>query len=382
MVVDAANNSNTCSFVVTVLDNQAPAITCPGPVNTTNDVGFCSAVVNYTAPVGSDNCGGQTTTQIGGLPSGSAFPVGKTTNVFMVVDAANNSNTCSFVVTVLDNQAPAITCPGPVNTTNDVGFCSAVVNYTAPVGSDNCGGQTTTQIGGLPSGSAFPVGKTTNVFMVVDAANNSNTCSFVVTVLDNQAPAITCPGPVNTTNDVGFCSAVVNYTAPVGSDNCGGQTTTQIGGLPSGSAFPVGKTTNVFMVVDAANNSNTCSFVVTVLDNQAPAITCPGPVNTTNDVGFCSAVVNYTAPVGSDNCGGQTTTQIGGLPSGSAFPVGKTTNVFMVVDAANNSNTCSFVVTVLDNQAPAITCPGPVNTTNDVGFCSAVVNLHRAGRLG
>jgi hypothetical protein len=67
-------------------------------------------------------------------------------------------------------------------------------------------------------------------------------------------------------------------------------------------------------------------------------------------------VVNYTAPVGSDNCGGQTTTQIGGLPSGSAFPVGKTTNVFMVVDAANNSNTCSFVVTVLDNQAPAITC--------------------------
>jgi phosphatidylethanolamine-binding protein (PEBP) family uncharacterized protein len=165
----------------------------PGPVNTTNDVGFCSAVVNYTAPVGSDNCGGQTTTQIGGLPSGSAFPVGKTTNVFMVVDAANNSNTCSFVVTVLDNQAPAITCPGPVNTTNDVGFCSAVVNYTAPVGSDNCGGQTTTQIGGLPSGSAFPVGKTTNVFMVVDAANNSNTCSFVVTVLDNQAPAITCP---------------------------------------------------------------------------------------------------------------------------------------------------------------------------------------------
>jgi phosphatidylethanolamine-binding protein (PEBP) family uncharacterized protein len=214
----------------------------------------------------------------------------------------------------------------------------------------------------LPSGSAFPVGKTTNVFMVVDAAKQQQHLQLCRDGPGQPGSGDHLPGPVNTTNDVGFCSAVVNYTAPVGSDNCGGQTTTQIGGLPSGSAFPVGKTTNVFMVVDAANNSNTCSFVVTVLDNQAPAITCPGPVNTTNDVGFCSAVVNYTAPVGSDNCGGQTTTQIGGLPSGSAFPVGKTTNVFMVVDAANNSNTCSFVVTVLDNQAPAITCPGPVNT--------------------
>ena len=37
------------------------------------------------------------------------------------------------------------------------------------------------------------------------------------------------------------------------------------------------------------------------------------------------------------------------LASGSAFPVGKTTNTFKVTDAAGNTATCSFVVTVTAN---------------------------------
>jgi hypothetical protein len=58
-------------------------------------------------------------------------------------------------------------------------------------------------------------------------------------------------------------------------------------------------------------------------------------------------VVNYTAPVGTDNCAGATTTQTGGLASGATFPVGTTTNTFRVTDAAGNYTDCSFTVTVL-----------------------------------
>ncbi len=49
-------------------------------------------------------------------------------------------------------------------------------------------------------------------------------------------------------------------------------------------------------------------------------------------------LLTYTAPVGTDDCTGASTTQTAGLPSGSAFPVGTTTNTFEVTDAAGNSS--------------------------------------------
>ncbi len=88
-----------------------------------------------------------------------------------------------------------------------------------------------------------------------------------------------------------------NYTAPVGTDNCA-STTVQTAGLPSGSVFPVGTTTNTFVVTDASNNTATCSFDVVVTDNENPMITCPGDIAVNTDAGVCGATVTYTAPVG------------------------------------------------------------------------------------
>ncbi|HBC05843.1 MAG TPA: hypothetical protein DC015_17020, partial [Aequorivita sp.] len=96
----------------------------------------------------------------------------------------------------------------------------------------------------------------------------------------------------------------------------------QTAGLPSGSTFPIGTTTNTFIVTDSSGNTATCSFDVTVNDTEAPAITCPGNIIQSNDPGVCGAVITYTAPVGTDNCSGSTTIQTAGLASGSTFPVG------------------------------------------------------------
>ncbi|MBK9453129.1 MAG: HYR domain-containing protein [Bacteroidetes bacterium] len=372
-VTDASGNTTTCSFTVTVVDNQAPAITCPANISVNATSGLCSAIVTYTAPVGTDNCPGATTTQTAGLASGATFPSGITTNTFTVTDASGNTTTCSFTVTVIDNQAPAIICPANISVNATSGQCTAVVTYTAPVGTDNCPGATTTQIVGLASGATFPVGVTTNTFRVTDASGTTTTCSFTVTVVDNQAPAITCPANISVNATSGQCTAVVTYTAPVGTDNCPGATTTQTAGLASGATFPVGVTTNTFRVTDASGTTTTCSFTVTVVDNQAPAITCPANISVNATNGQCTAVVTYTAPVGTDNCPGATTTQTAGLASGATFPSGTTTNTFTVTDASGTTTTCSFTVTVVDNQAPAITCPANISVNATSGQCNAVV---------
>ncbi|MBL0017549.1 MAG: HYR domain-containing protein [Bacteroidetes bacterium] len=374
-VTDAAGNSATCSFTVIISDNELPTITCPANITGTNDPGLCSKVVTFTAPVGTDNCPSATTTQTAGLSSGAAFPVGTTTNAFLVTDAAGNTATCSFTVVISDNQLPTITCPANITGNNDLGLCSKVVTFSAPVGADNCAGPTTTQTAGLASGAAFPVGTTTNTFRVTDAAGNTATCSFTVSISDSELPTITCPANITGNNDNGLCSKVVTFSAPVGADNCAGPSTTQIAGLPSGSAFPVGTTTNAYLVTDAAGNTATCSFTVIISDNQLPTITCPANITGNNDPGLCSKVVTFSAPVGADNCAGPTTTQTAGLASGSAFPVGTTTNAYLVTDAAGNTATCSFTVVISDNELPTITCPANITGNNDPGLCSKVVTF-------
>ena len=97
-------------------------------------------------------------------------------------------------------------------------------------------------------------------------------------------------------NDVGQCEAVVTYTV-TSTDNCPGETITQTAGLPSGSAFPLGTTTNTFVVTDGSGNTATCSFDVIVTDNENPTISCPGDIPVNNDVGQCEAVVTYTGNI-------------------------------------------------------------------------------------
>ena len=369
---DNCGNVTTCIFDITVNDSEIPTITCPVDITVNNNAGLCGAIVNFVAPVGSDNCPGAITTQTTGLVSGALYPVGTTVNTYQVVDAYGNINTCSFNITVVDAEDPQIVCPGNLSVT---GVCSTVVTYITPTGTDNCPGAITTQTAGLPSGATFPVGVTTNTFMVTDAAGRIASCTFTIEVIDDIDPVIICPGDIIVSNDPGICSAVVNYVAPVGTDNCPGPITTQIAGLPSGSTFPAGTTVNTFLVTDVSGNTAQCSFNVIVNDTELPVIACPANLAVNNDAGVCGAIVNYAAIVGSDNCPGSVTVQSLGLPSGAFFPIGTTTNVFTVIDASGNSSNCNFTVTVSDTEAPVITgCPvdqGPL--AMDAGVCGATV---------
>jgi hypothetical protein len=273
--VTVSSVCGTCSTTALVeigtsTDTQNPTITCPADITVNNDPGQCGAVVIFSAPAGTDDCPDAATAKTAGLDSGSLFPIGTTTEMYTVTDAAGNIASCSFTVTVVDNEPLTITCPANITVNNDPGNGGAVVSYTAPVGTDNCSGATTAITGGLDSGSLFPVGTTTETYTVTDAAGNTTSCSFTVTVVDDEAPVITCPADITVTNDPGQCGAVVTYTAPVGTDNYSGATTAITGGLGSGSLFPVGTTTETYTVTDAAGNAASCSFTVTVVDNETP----------------------------------------------------------------------------------------------------------------
>jgi hypothetical protein len=327
----------------------------------------CQAVIPDYSNTVSDNCACGSSDNSEGCQDHSRFTVIQTPAPGTVVglgshtvhieandgssnnDGAGNTSTKDVTFTVNDTTAPAINCPANITASNDPGSCSATVNPGTATATDNC--DTTPTINGTRSdnqslNSPYPKGTTTITWTATDDAGNSTSCTQTVTVNDTEPPTISCPGNITKNNDPGVCGAVVTYTTPVGSDNCPGATTAQTAGLPSGSTFPVGTTTNTFEVTDSSGNKTSCSFTVTVNDVENPVISCPSS-QTLEPTCPSGAVGNWTPPVGTDNCPGAVTTRTSGPAPGTVFGAGTTTTItYTVNDAHGNSTSCSFTITV------------------------------------
>jgi uncharacterized repeat protein (TIGR01451 family) len=363
---DNSGNTAVCTFTVTVLDSQAPSITCPADVIIAADAGTCGATnVALGSPTASDNCGTVTVTN----DAPAQFSVGTNVVTWTVTDGSGNTTTCQQRVTVRDTQAPTINCPGNIDVAADPGQCSkSNVTYTVTA-SDNCSGVTVVSI--PPSGSTFPVGTTVVTNIATDASGNQTVCTFsvnlsAVTVHDTQPPVITCPSDLVLTADPGQCSRSNVTFLVTATDNC--SVTNLVSLPPSGSTFPVGVTTVTNVATDEAGNQSSCTFTVTINDTESPVIVCPTNLVITADPGQCAAT-NVTFVVSAtDNCG--VTNLVTVPPSGSAFPVGITTVTNFATDSSGNTSSCTFTVTVQDTEAPSITCPGNIVVAADPGQCS------------
>lgn len=310
-----------------------------------------------------------TVNQTAGLPSGSLFPIGTTTNTFVASDAFGNTATCSFDITVNDTEIPVISnMPADIVLNADPGMCSTTATWTAPSYADNC---TTTLASDYSSGSTFNVGVTTVTYIATDASGNADTSSFTVTVNDTEPPAwMNVPGDVTVSNDFNQCTAVVNWTPPTAMDNCMAPIITS--SANSGDAFSVGQTVVSYVATDASGNSDTASFTVTVVDSQAPVVQCPADVIVSADSGMCSASnVTLGSLTFIENCSATTSDD-----APAVFPIGTTVVTYTVTDIGGNAVNCQQNVTVLDTEAPVIAnCPA------DVTMCPGVVIFQSPGAL-
>ncbi|MBL0317035.1 MAG: HYR domain-containing protein, partial [Flavobacteriales bacterium] len=420
---DSGSNVSTCSFTVTVSDNIAPTITCPGNIAQNTSGSSCTTSISTTAPTYSDNCtvASLRWTLTGATTASSpltginnlgfyTFNAGITTVTYTVTDNAGNSTNCSYQVTITDNVAPVLTCTGNQSANVGVGACTASVATTAPSYSDNCSVTKLTWImtGATTAASpltgintvgtyTFNIGTSTITYYAEDAAGNITNCSFDVVVSDNINPTISCTSNITASTSSSACTATVSTTNPTIADNCAVTRLTwaMTGATIASSAatginyvgsytFNPGVTTIVYTARDAANNSNTCSFTVTVTDAVAPTASCPSNVTANVDAGTCEATLSLTNPTVSDNCSLSKVTWVmtGAVEDNSAttginyvgsytFIQGTTTITYTVTDASNNSTTCSFDVTVNDNIAPTITCPAAVTTFLNPSDCYA-----------
>jgi hypothetical protein len=175
---DDGSGADTADVFGVLSPPAPPTITCPSNIVTQPDSGKITATVTF-APVATGSCA---LTTVCTPPSGSAFPIGTNAVYCTATDTSSNSVSCSFTITV---AAPlTITCSSNIVTQPDPGKITATVTFS-PVAT----GSGVTTVCTPPSGSAFPIGTNTVDCTATDAASNSVSCSFTVTVTaSNRCP--------------------------------------------------------------------------------------------------------------------------------------------------------------------------------------------------
>jgi hypothetical protein len=386
----------SCTFTVTVTDGTPPTITCPANISVNNTPGLCSAPVTYPLPAISDNCpfaGGAPTTV---SQNSSTVPVA-------------GSVACNAGGLHTDNsywRAFQLALSGPF-TINNVQFGIELANASGVGTTQPVTVNVYTSAGAFPGGARTLIGSQTynipdqnltlftatfaspptvpgNAILVLEVFTPSGQAAGHSFFIGSNPAAETAPSYISaaacgipapvTLASLGFPNMhtiiLANGTVPSAASLI-----TQIAGLPSGSIFPVGVTTNTFRVTDAAGLSSTCSFNVTVVDNQAPTLGCPADIPKTTDPGACTATFTPPAPTYSDNCavtaltwsmtgptGTVTTSPATGINiiGSTAFGLngttgsGVTTITYTAKDGAGNTTTCTFRVTVTDAWIPVI----------------------------
>ena len=288
-------------------------------------------------------------------PSGSLFPIGKTSVMCTAVDGAGHRARGHFMVIVRDDKAPKLSLPG------DLGGASADKSGRrfpfAATAVDDVDG-TVQPTCDPASGSLFPIGTTTVTCTAKDAHGNVATGSFAVIVGkptdDRMAPKLLLPADIR--REATSRRGTVVTFRPSARDDVDGSVETKC--VPaSGTAFPLGRTTVRCSTHDAAANLARGTFVVTVVDTTPPTV-APLPDLTVEATSPNGATVSFK-PSASDRVDGVVTPRCDPQP-GATFTIGVTRVSCSATDPHGNHASGSFSVTVADTTPPTLKLPGPL----------------------
>ena len=379
---------------------------CPSNFSVNTDQGLCTAVVNFT---GSYAATADNATITYSPVSGSSFAMGVNSVLVTATDAAGNTATCSFTVTVVDNEPPVITPPTgnltiecdqltPANLQVSPLFVTSPANisrnYRAAQGSPVANLPSTPIIADIqlvndgiaPEADAcdgiLAPGSLTGKIALIDRG----TCSFNDKVLKAQNagalavifvnnepgdgvtgmliddPAITIPS-VLVSNNTGIAFKAALLTGPVtvsvwnkqisGTNSCGSTVLNQftdekiLGSCPN--TYQLVRT---WIVSDASDNTSSATQTVTVEDKTAPAFTHDFPPvllgcnPSESDINAALGTANAT-----DACGAVTIT----FEDGEVVPDGcdrSIRRIFTARDGCNNTATTSRTVRWLADETP------------------------------
>jgi uncharacterized repeat protein (TIGR01451 family) len=320
--VATLNNGDTATFIATYQVNNGT------PTGT---------VISNTANISSD-----TFDNHNGAPDSDGNPT-----------PTNNTSTDTATV---GNTPCVLTPPANIDVPADTGQAGAVVTYSAPTSTGDCGQTATDPDTGITippiscspaSGSFFPAGTTT----VICSAQTGAVATFLVTVENPGGLSITLNGANPLTTECG-----VEFTDPGATAvDANGQSVPVTVTLPGGFV-PASPTTGTYTLTYTAtegSNSTSTTRTVNVTDTTAPDITIAGANPFKIEQGTCLPFVDPGASA-NDSCAGSepVTRSISG-PGGLTSIDTNTAGTYTITyTASDGSHTATATRTVLVGNFP------------------------------
>jgi hypothetical protein len=442
-VINSCFPEQSCWGTILVEDKIAPEIICPCPVDSAGQSEACQINCNEAVsiadgnvqaslrPIATDGCS-EPILEI--LNTSSNFDDCEGGNIeitWIATDGSGNTATCSQVFIIVPFDIENVEFPDTYES--------------------GCGGDINPDLTGYPLIDGFEIDEQNcNLFSAYwDEAISDCGGGFkilrtwtvvdwctrevvegqqVIKLTDDEGPEMTCPADIEIGTDFWNCSASLSIPLPVVVDACGSYfelTLISHAGVISSIGdhyviydLPVGEHTITWIATDECDNSSSCNFEITVIDDVPPVPNCDEHtiVSLTEDgINGTTLVSADVFDDGSfDNCGEVTfearrmntcidydwttngaciddipnghysTLADGGLAFKPCVPFaccdlgqGPIMVELKVTDASGNENFCMVEVEVQDKLAPFIECPPNVIVSCDFWFDSDVVTGQR-----
>ncbi|WP_166627707.1 HYR domain-containing protein, partial [Tenacibaculum caenipelagi] len=305
--------SETVSTTVEIKQLESTLI-CPTDATRSTDPGSCNYEIQGTEfdPTFGNDCG--VSSIINDFNNASSLNGASvsdgTTITWTITYNAGNTETCSFTITVEDNEPPIIICPGKATRDVNHDSCNYRVQGTEfdPAYldmDDNC---TVNLIvtnnynnSDTLADELLPTGKNKITWTVTDASGNQTSCTTTITILEDVAPTAICKNATVYLDANGMTTIDKNDIDNGSYDNCSGDLTFAFD-VSTFDCSNVGDNIVTMFVADVSGNSTTCETTVTVIDNMAPT-----PDVTPLPVATAKLHVTVTPPTATDNCAGAVT---------------------------------------------------------------------------
>lgn len=364
-VTDIHGNSNVCMFSITVEDNEAPVINCPG--NLAIPCNSDTSTASTGLATATDNCDVNVTYSDNIIPGdcGQAYTIERT---FVAYDGTNTS-TCTQIINVIDNVNPIITCPA--NITLGCAADTSPVNTGVATATDMCSTPAISYADISMTGSCANTLTITRRWTAVDDCGNEATCDQIITVEDDTPPTLTIPA--NMTLNCPTDTSTSSTGVATATDDCNDAVVTYEDVVTPGSCPNTFSVERIWTATDVCMNTISQSQIINVIDNTAPTISCPASM-TLNCPADTALNVTGTATA-SDECNTAVSiSYVDDVTPGACDMTFTVVRTFTAEDACGNTAQCSQTITVVDNTAPNITCPGSL-TLN----CPADTSVNTTG---
>ncbi|MGE5355239.1 MAG: SdrD B-like domain-containing protein [Deltaproteobacteria bacterium] len=355
-LTDICNHQSVCNVIVIVQDNTNP-ICNPNNYTIALDANGQAEVTGANVASGStDNCGISSITVVPN--TFGCDDLGPNPVVITVRDIYNNSSTCNAIVTVIDTLTHLCNSRNAtlILNSNGTGILNPIDVYA---GSGGCGGSSNVTLQVIPNTfDCQDIGENiVNLIVTDNVTGESDTCTAIVTVIDQIAPQC----------------LVNNITIYIGQNGTASFTFSDI---DDGSFDPCGEIIDTFLstysftcedagliqavqvvLTDNSGNTSTCQALITVQDTIKPVCNAVDTLEIPLDNTGMAVITGQTVDFGSyDQCGYITLSvnpdtfycNDAGIPIEFLLTVG---------DGNGNFSTCTGILIVRDTTPPTIICP-------------------------